>query len=135
MTAQQLQQSERLYRCKTKDKDLYERLAKIIARFITFDRLKEGAHGMDTNVNESLNNTISYFAPKNRVSLLRNKVSRKQSRDCCWCYFPWIRTILSEGISSSWHFHHSRYCSLAEKEGQTATVQSYQNEEARCEKE
>jgi hypothetical protein len=29
--------------------------------------LKEVAHGMDTNVNESINNTVSYFAPKNRV--------------------------------------------------------------------
>jgi hypothetical protein len=35
--------------------------------FITFDRLKEVAHGMDTQVNESFNNTASWFAPKNKV--------------------------------------------------------------------
>ena len=67
MTAEQLRKSKRFYRCKTKDAALYKKLQEILARFVSLDRLKEVAHGMDTNVNESINNTISYFAPKNRV--------------------------------------------------------------------
>lgn len=31
------------------------------------DRLREVAHGMDTQINESFNNTASWFAPKNKV--------------------------------------------------------------------
>jgi hypothetical protein len=57
------------YRSK-EDKDdakLYTILQDIVARFVTFDRLAEVAHGMDTQVNESFNNTVSWFAPKNKV--------------------------------------------------------------------
>ena len=79
MTDEQRIASERYYRCKVKDEKLYSVLSSIIARFVTTDRLKELAHGMDTNVNESLNNTISYFAPKNRVfcqtRFLQNRVA------------------------------------------------------------
>jgi hypothetical protein len=42
-------------------------LTQIVSRFIEEDRLEELNHGMDTNPNESFNNVISYFAPKNRV--------------------------------------------------------------------
>jgi hypothetical protein len=61
----QRQSSDRYYRNKEKDAALYEELNRLIQRFISVDKLKEVAHGMDTNVNESINNTISYFAPKN----------------------------------------------------------------------
>ena len=59
--------SDRYYRCKEKDKELYVALSAIVSKYTTLSRLKEIAHGMDTNANESINNTISYFAPKNRV--------------------------------------------------------------------
>jgi hypothetical protein len=55
------------YRCKVKDAKLYGKLQEILSRFITLDRLKEVAHGMDTQVNESFNNTFSWLAPKNKV--------------------------------------------------------------------
>jgi hypothetical protein len=68
MTALQLSQSSRYYWSKMKDKDLYDELNRLIECFISFKRLKEVAHGMDTNdMNESINNMISYFAPKNQV--------------------------------------------------------------------
>jgi hypothetical protein len=67
MTKQQREASERFYRCKVKDAKLYSILNEIVSKYITTARLKEIAHGMDTNMNESLNNMISYFAPKNRV--------------------------------------------------------------------
>ena len=38
----------------------------MISRFITLPKLKEVAHVFDTQVNESLNNTISWLAPKNK---------------------------------------------------------------------
>jgi hypothetical protein len=55
------------YRSKSKDSALYEKLKDIVARFVTVDRLKEVAHGMDTQVNESFNNTFSWLAPKNKI--------------------------------------------------------------------
>jgi hypothetical protein len=67
LSALQRQQSVRYYRCKTKDSKLYKILLDKIGRFTTLDRLKEIAHGMDTQVNESFSNTASWFAPKNKV--------------------------------------------------------------------
>jgi hypothetical protein len=59
--------SVRYYRSKTTDAKLYKILSDKVSRFVTFERLKEVAHGMDTQVNESFNNTASWFAPKNKV--------------------------------------------------------------------
>ena len=63
----QRKKKKKYYRSKVKDAMLYERLKTIIARFVTLSALKELAHKMDTCVNESINNTISWFAPKNKV--------------------------------------------------------------------
>ena len=50
-----------------------------MARFITLDALKEVQHGSDTLLNESLNNTIAWLAPKNKTygstQSLLNRVS------------------------------------------------------------
>jgi hypothetical protein len=59
--------NERYYRCKMKDAKLYQVLKTIFDHFVSLDRLQEVAHGMDTQVNESFNNTASWFAPKNKV--------------------------------------------------------------------
>jgi predicted small secreted protein len=79
MTTAQLESSTRYYRCKTADAKLYKILADKINRFTTLERLQEVAHGMDTQVNESFNNTASWFAPKNKVycgsSSLTNRLS------------------------------------------------------------
>jgi hypothetical protein len=67
LTATQRAASLRFYRCKVKDVLLYKVLQEKLSRFTTLDRLKEVAHGMDTQVNEGFNNTVSWFAPKNKV--------------------------------------------------------------------
>jgi hypothetical protein len=67
MTELQRKQSERYYRSKIKDAKLYECIIKIASRFITMERLEELGHGFDTQINESFNNTASWFAPKNKV--------------------------------------------------------------------
>jgi hypothetical protein len=78
MTAEQLSSSDRFYRSKTKDAKLYKVLHEKISRFVTTDRLKEVAHQMDTQVNESFNNSVAWLAPKNKVycgtSSLGNRV-------------------------------------------------------------
>ena len=70
---------DRFYRSKTNDAALYDKLQEIVNKYITFDRLKEVAHGMDTNVNESFNDTFSWLAPKNKVycgtQSLQNRLS------------------------------------------------------------
>jgi hypothetical protein len=79
LTEEQRQASERYYRNKTTDAKLYKILSDKLSRFITVERLKEVAHGMDTQMNESFNNTASWFAPKNKVycatSSLTNRIS------------------------------------------------------------
>ena len=55
------------YRSKEKDAELYEKLQKLVARFITIEALKELAHSLDTNANEAFNQIISWMAPKNKV--------------------------------------------------------------------
>lgn len=67
MTAVQRENSTRFYRSKTEDAKLYSALLEIIGRFVTLQVLKEIGHGGDTQVNESLNNTVSWVAPKNKT--------------------------------------------------------------------
>jgi hypothetical protein len=73
------EQSEKFYRCKVRNKELYVRIKSIIDEYITKDRLAELTHGKDTNVNECLNQVIAWFAPKNKTYggsySLENRVS------------------------------------------------------------
>ena len=79
LSATEKEAAGRYYRCKDKDAKLYVVLQEKVSRFITCNRLKEVAHGMDTLMNESFNNTASWFAPKNKVycgsQSLRNQLS------------------------------------------------------------
>ena len=67
LTDEQRSGSQKIYRCKQKDEKLYAYLNDAIARFITKEALDEVGHGHDTQVNESLNNTIAWYAPKNKT--------------------------------------------------------------------
>lgn len=67
MTEQERLGSKKYYRDKEKDKELYVRLEEMLAKYITEEKLQDIAHGMDTNANESFNNTASWVAPKNKV--------------------------------------------------------------------
>jgi len=71
-------QSKKQYRNKHRESGLYSLLCGAIAPFISYACLKEVGHGANTNVNESLNQTISWLAPKNRTYCgsmsLRNRV-------------------------------------------------------------
>lgn len=86
MSLLELESSKKYYRDKEKDAALYEVLKSKLARFITQKRLEEIAHGMDTNANESFNNTATWFAPKNRVY--------------CGSRSLWNRIALAVGIVS-----------------------------------
>jgi hypothetical protein len=70
--------SPKAYRDKTRHLGLYDALRAMIALFIQMSSLQELCHGSDTNVNESLNQTIAWFAPKNKTycgsDSLRNRV-------------------------------------------------------------
>ena len=59
--------SGKYYRCKERDAKVYTVLKGILDPFTTIGRLEEIAHGGDTQMNESLNNTISWYAPKNKT--------------------------------------------------------------------
>jgi hypothetical protein len=66
-TDQVRKEKARYYRDKTDkaDSELYKVLYEKIERFITLERLQEVSHGLDTQVNESFNQSASWFAPKN----------------------------------------------------------------------
>jgi len=75
-SAEEQQQSKKLYRCKDKDAKLHELLQSLVACFITLDKLKEIAVG-DTQLNESLNNSISWLAPKNKTCSTTKSLSNR----------------------------------------------------------
>jgi hypothetical protein len=103
MTQQQLQQSARYYRCKTKNEELYKALLKIVGRFITPERLEEIGHGLDTQINESFNNTASWFAPKNKVycgsQSLKNRLGMAIGISSIGLHPYFIRLFHSLGIT------------------------------------
>lgn len=55
------------YRCKKRDAKVCKCLRGIVSPFIASNTLMEIAHGHDTQINESLNNTISWMALKNKT--------------------------------------------------------------------
>ena len=67
LTEEQKKQSAKIYRSKVKDAKLYKFLNDTVCRFVTAEALREVGHGFDTQVNESLNNTVSWHAPKNKT--------------------------------------------------------------------
>jgi len=66
-TDDQKKEKKKFYRSKEEDMDLYVYLKDVLSRFVTLQALKEISHGYDTLVNESLNNSIAWLAPKNKV--------------------------------------------------------------------
>lgn len=54
------------YRSKKDEKELYDDLKEIIDDFIHPTRLREVGHPYNTQVNECMNNTIAWLAPKNK---------------------------------------------------------------------
>jgi hypothetical protein len=79
LNSEQRKATKRFYRSMEHDAKLYKLLQSLLARFITLDKLQEVAHPMDTQVNESMNNTISWLAPKNKCyagsQSLKNRIS------------------------------------------------------------
>jgi hypothetical protein len=63
MSMEEQESTGRYYCNKKNDAALYEELNRLTERFISIDKLREVAHGMDTNVNESSNNTIIRDGP------------------------------------------------------------------------
>jgi hypothetical protein len=112
MTPAQALQSPRYYRDKNKPSDaqLYDVLTEKISRFITLDRLREVAHGMDSQVNESFNNTVSWFAPKNKVycgSLsLSNRIGLALGINALGLHQYYIRLFKALGIQMTDNVSH-----------------------------
>ena len=52
------------YRCKVKDKKLYESIKQSYSRFVTAEMLKQVNHPWSTQKNEALNTSVSSYAPK-----------------------------------------------------------------------
>jgi hypothetical protein len=73
---------KRFYRFINKNGKLDCELDKLVAGCVAVDRLKEVAHGMDTHVNEILNNTFSCVATEKKSNVAPSL--RKSLIDCYW---------------------------------------------------
>jgi hypothetical protein len=106
----QLATSERFYRCKVKDAKLYAVLSESISRFITMEKLQDVAHTMDTCVNESFNNAVSWLAPKNKVYCgspsLKNRVGMAIGIKSIGTEAYFIRLFKDMGIAVSPNVQH-----------------------------
>ena len=56
----------KFYRDKQIDRELYEWLTDLLDGYTTEDKLEEVGHGMETNINESLNSVVAWIAPKSK---------------------------------------------------------------------
>jgi len=68
---------KKCYRCKEKDVKLHQALWERIERFITLEALQKVCHGMNTLMNESFNNTVSWVAPKNKMYSLLDSLQNR----------------------------------------------------------
>ena len=59
--------SQSFYRCKKKDKKLYEQIWKVYAPFTTPKRLQESLHSFDTQRNEGMNTSVEKYSPKTKT--------------------------------------------------------------------
>jgi hypothetical protein len=55
------------YRCKINDKKMYEDMCKVLHRFTESAKLKECHHGYSSQKNESMNQLISRYVPKDKT--------------------------------------------------------------------
>jgi len=85
-TEEQRAATQKHYRCKEKDAKLCCLLQGTLSNYVTFERLSDIAHGVDTNCCEAFNNFVTWFAPKNKV--------------CCGSRSLWNRMCLCVGITS-----------------------------------
>jgi len=67
MTEEEKDGCPKVCRSKEKDAESHEHLNEAMARFVSLSALREVGHGMDAQANESLNNTFSWCAPKNKT--------------------------------------------------------------------
>ena len=55
------------YRCKVKDKVLYQQMRDAYEPFTNEERLRESLHSYSTQKNEAMNNSVAKYAPKTRT--------------------------------------------------------------------
>ena len=55
------------YRCKVKDKFLYQQMKNTYQPFTNEERLQESLHSYSTQKNEAMNNSVAKYAPKTRT--------------------------------------------------------------------
>ena len=74
---------DKVYRSKLDDKPLHDKLEEIISPFISLQGLEDIAHGGDTQVNESLNNSMTWLAPKNKTISGSRSLANRVAICCC----------------------------------------------------
>ena len=85
--------SSSYYRCKVLHEDLYQKIMKIIEPYLTDDMLQMLHHGWYTQLNESMNQSVCSYAPKNRhyskTDSLKTRVAVAAGVQINGCYRFW----------------------------------------------
>jgi len=117
------------HRHKERDAKLHSMSQQKIARFVTVDALREVCHNMDANVNESLNDTIAWIAPKNKVHSGTASLSNRICIALCITsvgtmeffkrLFNWFGVTVTEDIC---HFLEAQHLRRAKRIAKTKTA-------------
>ena len=122
----------KIYRDKDGDAKLYKCLTDILRRFITLSALKEVGHGSDTQVNESLNNTISWLAPKNKTYSgsvsLRNRISMGIGISSVGTYEYFVRLLEKLGCPVT---DHVRYYLSTQQKTRATRIAKYKKKQVK----
>ena len=75
-----LVRNERVYyRCRQRDKQLYDDMMEAYAPYITTEAMKQLNHNWHTQKNEAMNTSVSTFAPKSKTYSMTNSLLTRVS--------------------------------------------------------
>ena len=79
----QTEELARKYRCKIRNKDMFEVVKQKLSPYLTSDSLTDINHKFDTQINEAINEMITSYAPKNRVFCGTSSLSGRINMAIC----------------------------------------------------
>jgi len=129
---------KKCYRHKTRDAKLCSVLQQKLARFTSVEALREACHDMDTNVNESLNNTIAWLAPKNKVysgsSSLSNRTCIATCISCLGTLVFFEQVFDSFGVQMTTDVRHHLELTNVRRTKRIAKTKTAEGKKRRCRK-
>jgi hypothetical protein len=106
----------KFYRSKVQHEAFYQFIKKVFHDYLTIERITELTHGADTNVNESMNVVVSWYAPKNKTYSGSCSLINRVHLACN--LQPWLSGFLPLSLQTYWyHCNRRANCLLEEATG------------------